>query len=183
MTPTRWWHGITRYQWLVLVVAWLGWVFDIFDTALFNFAKGPMLTEMLGGAEAYKLQGPQVEGMIQMIFLAGWAIGGLAFGILADRWGRTRTMVLTILIYCAFTGLTALCQTWEQVAGVRFLTALGLGGEWAAGAALIAEVFPDRARAGAAALLQSAAAFGPALAAVANLKVAAADWRVLFLIG
>lgn len=174
---------ITAYQWLVLVVAWLGWVFDIFDTALFNFAKEPMLTEILGGPAAYKLHGPQVEGMIQMVFLAGWAIGGLFFGVMADRWGRTRTLIVTILIYCLFTGLTAYCSTVEQVALARFLTALGLGGEWAAGAALVAEVFSDSMRPLAAGLLQSAAAFGPVLAAVANLQVPATGWRTLFLIG
>ncbi len=178
------WHrSITRYQWLVLAVCWLGWLFDIMDTALFNFAKAPMLTEMLGGADAYKLNGPATEGLIQMVFLVGWALGGLIFGILADRWGRTRTMVLTILMYCAFTGLTALCHSWEQVAVVRFLTALGIGGEWAAGAALVAEVFPDKARAPAAGFLQSAAAFGPALAATINLGLSAESWRWLFVVG
>lgn len=178
-----WYRSITRYQWLVLAVCWLGWLFDIMDTALFNFAKAPMLTEMLGGADAYKLNGPATEGLIQMVFLVGWALGGLIFGILADRWGRTRTMVLTILMYCAFTGLTALCHSWEQVAVVRFLTALGIGGEWAAGAALVAEVFPDKARAPAAGFLQSAAAFGPALAATINLGLSAENWRWLFVVG
>lgn len=178
-----WYRSITRYQWLVLAVCWLGWLFDIMDTALFNFSKAPMLTEMLGGADAYKLNGPATEGLIQMVFLVGWALGGLIFGILADRWGRTRTMVLTILMYCAFTGLTALCHSWEQVAVVRFLTALGIGGEWAAGAALVAEVFPDKARAPAAGFLQSAAAFGPALAATINLGLSAENWRWLFVVG
>jgi len=174
---------ITRYQWLVLFVAWLGWVFDIADTALFNFAKGNMVTEMLGGEAAYKLHGAQVEGLIMTIFIVGWAIGGLVFGIMADRWGRTRTMILTILLYCAFTGLTALCQTWEQVAVVRFLTGLGIGGEWAAGAALVAEVFPDRARPMAAAFLQTAAAVGPVLAALANQALVGESWRWLFVVG
>lgn len=179
----KWWQGITRYQWMVLFVAWLGWVFDIMDTALFNFAKVPMLTEMLGGDAAYKAQGPQIEGLIQTIFIVGWALGGLFFGILADRWGRTKTMVLTILLYCGLTGLTALCQTWEQVAVVRFLTALGIGGEWAAGAALVAEVFPNRSRPAAAAFLQTAAAIGPILAATLNLGLAAESWRWLFVVG
>src|SRR5271167_1040779 len=101
---------LNRLQWAVLVVAWLGWVFDVMDTALFNFAKVPMMTEMLGPAR-YKLEGPRVEGQIQTWFLIGWAIGGLVFGLLADRWGRTRTLVVTILLYCVLTGLTALCRT------------------------------------------------------------------------
>ncbi len=178
-----WWRGLTRYEWLVLIVCWLGWVFDIFDTALFNLVKIPMLTDILGGPEQYKALGPQIEGQIQTIFVIGWAIGGLVFGVLADRWGRTRVLIITILLYCLFTGLTALCQTWEQVAAVRFLTALGIGGEWAAGAALIAEVVPNRARAGAASILQTAAAFGPVLAALCTQYLAHLGWRGLFLVG
>lgn len=179
----RWWTGLTKYQWLVLLVAWLGWVFDIADSAIFNLTKGSIVKEMLGGDAAYKLHGAAVEGQIQMVFIIGWAIGGLLFGVLADRWGRVRTMTLTILLYCVFTGLTALCRTPEQVAAIRFLTALGIGGEWAAGASLVAEVFPDRARAGAAALLQTAAAIGPVLAALANQAFAGQSWRWLFVVG
>lgn len=183
--PVKWWKGLSRYQVLVLAVAWLGWVFDIADTALFNFAKTPMITEMLGGKAAYDLNdtGTRIEGQIQTLFFLGWAIGGLVFGVMADRWGRAKTMTLTILLYCGFTGLTALCQTPEHVAAVRFLTAMGIGGEWAAGAALVSEVFPDRARAAAAALLQTAAAFGPVLAALANQALAGESWRWLFLAG
>ncbi len=175
--------GLTRAQWIILGVAWLGWVFDIMDSALFAFAKGPMLIEMLGGKEAYKLNGPRIEGQIQALFLVGWAIGGLVFGIVADRWGRTRTLVLTVLLYSLLTGLTALCRTPEQVALVRFLSALGIGGEWAAGAALVAESLPDSARAAAAGFIQSAAAFGPWFAALANLAIPPGAWRPLFLVG
>lgn len=178
----RWWSGVTRYQWLVLLVAWLGWLFDIADTALFNFAKGPMLKELLGpNADPGFVQA--VDGRLLTVFLLGWALGGFGFGVLADRWGRARTMILTILVYACFTGLTALCATWEQVAVVRFITALGIGGEWAAGAALVAEVFSDRARAPAAGVLQTAAAFGPVLAALVNFGIEPEHWRWLFLVG
>lgn len=180
--PQPWYREVTKYQWTVLLVAWLGWLFDIADTALFNFAKGPMLKELLG-TNADPALVAAVDGKLLTVFLLGWAAGGLVFGILADRWGRTRTMVLTILIYATFTGATALCATWEQVAVVRFVTALGIGGEWAAGAALVAEVFKDRARAPAAGILQTAAAFGPVLAALVNFQVAPEQWRVLFLVG
>lgn len=179
---SAWYKGVTRYQWLVLTVAWLGWVFDIFDTALFNFTKIPMLTEMLGKAE-YDRIGKVVESDIMMVFFLGWALGGLIFGILADKWGRTRTLVVTILLYSALTALTAFAQTVPQVMVMRFLTALGIGGEWAAGAALIAEVFPNKARAPAASVLQSAAAVGPILAAFANIQMAALSWRYMFVLG
>ncbi|CAN5485654.1 MFS transporter [soil metagenome] len=165
----------------VLLIAWLGWVFDVMDTALFNFAKVPMLKEMMGEA-GYKASGTVIEGRIQMAFLVGWAIGGLVFGILADRWGRSRTLVVTILLYSVLTGLTALAQTPEQVLVLRFLTALGIGGEWAAGAAMVAEAYRSGGRVGAAAWLQTAAAFGPWLAALANLAFPA-QWRALFLVG
>lgn len=172
-----------RRSWLILLVAWLGWVFDIMDTALFNLAKVPMLTEMLGGEANYKAQGPAVEGAIQMVFIFGWAIGGLVFGVLADRWGRGKTMALTILLYCLFTGLTGLCQNTTQLIVVRFFTSLGIGGEWAAGAALVAEAFSDDERPIAAAILQTAAAAGPWLAALLNVLMKEMHWSNLFFAG
>ena len=165
-------------------MAWLGWVFDIFDSAIFNLTKSDMLKEMLG-ADAYKPNGPGpiVEGYIQGFFFAGWALGGLIFGVLADRWGRTRTLTVTILIYSLFTGLTCFCQEPWQVGVARFITALGIGGEWAAGAALVAEVMPERTRAAAAALLQSAAAVGPALTSVALISLSHKGWQAMYLVG
>lgn len=182
MKPQPWFTGLTKAQWLILLVAWLGWLFDIADTALFNFAKVPMLTEMLG-KEQYAAIGTTIDGRLQSVFLVGWAVGGLIFGILADRWGRTRTLVLTIFFYCVFTGLTALCRDPNQVAVARFLAALGIGGEWAAGAALVAEALPDRARAGAASFIQSAAAFGPMIAALVNIGLKGMPWQWLFVVG
>lgn len=176
-------HLLMTRPWLIVFIAWLGWVFDIMDSALFNFAKVPMLTEMLGGEAAYKAQGKLIEGSIQTWFIVGWAIGGLVFGYLADRWGRSKTMSLTILLYCFFTGLTALCQTPEQLTVVRFLTGLGIGGEWAAGAALVAEAVLDKHRPLAAAFLQTAAAVGPWMAALANLALKSLPWQYLFLVG
>jgi MFS family permease len=176
-----WFRGLTRVQWLILLVAWMGWVFDVADTAIFNLAKVPMLTEMMGAE--YAKNGAKIDGLLLSVFLVGWAIGGLIFGVLADRWGRTRTLVVTILLYCVFTGLTSLCTNPWQVGVARFLTALGIGGEWAAGAALVAEALPDRARAGAASFIQSAAALGPILAALANLALKGKPWQWLFLAG
>jgi MFS family permease len=177
-----WYHSLSRYQWTILLVAWLGWVFDVFDAAIFQFTKTPMLKEMMGEA-AYAERGTAVEGWIQGFFLLGWALGGLIFGILADRWGRTRTLTVTILVYSFFTGLTVFCQEPWQVGVMRFVTALGIGGEWAAGAALVAEVLPNRARAAGAAMLQSAAAFGPALAALAQIPLKSFSWHAMYLVG
>ena len=177
-----WYRGLTRYQWTILLVAWLGWVFDIFDTAIFNLTKGDMLKEMMG-TEQYALHGARYEGNIQGFFLFGWALGGLLFGIVADRWGRTRTLTLTILIYSLFTGLTVFCQEPWQVGIARFITALGVGGEWAAGAALVAEVMPERTRAAAAGFLQSAAAVGPALTSLALIALSKHGWQAMYLAG
>ena len=166
-----WRHGVTRYQWLVLFVAWLGWVFDSMDSTIYALVLQPALHDLLrspgGGPVTADVIG-WYGGIIFSIFLIGWAIGGVLFGVLADHFGRTKTLVFTILIYAVFTGLAALSQTWWQLALFRFLTALGIGGEWAAGAALVAEVWPEDKRTQAAGLLQSAWAAGFLLAAVAQ---------------
>lgn len=179
-----WWRQIAGHQWTALTAIWLGWVFGVFDTSLFFLTKQPMMLEFLG-EEAYAPggRGTVVEGFILGCFYAGWAVGGLAFGVLADQWGRAKTMVLTILLHGLLSGLTALAQSWQEVAAIRFLTALGIGGEWAAGTALIAEILPNRTRAMAAGFLQSAAAIGPVLAALANLALKDHSWRWLYLVG
>lgn len=122
-------------------------------------------------------------GIIFSIFLIGWALGGVLFGVAADRFGRIKTLVVTILLYALFTGMAAFSGTWWELAAYRFLTALGIGGEWAAGAALVAEVWPEKKRAKAAGILQSAWAAGFFIAATVNLLMRSYGWRPIFLIG
>jgi MFS family permease len=178
----RWWKGVTGYQWLVLTVAWLGWVFDSMDSTLYAIVLHPALSELLGaGASTGHIE--WYGGIIFSIFLIGWALGGLLFGMLADHLGRTKTMILTILIYSIFTGMAALSHTWWELALYRLLTAIGIGGEWAAGAALVAETWPEAKRAKAAGVLQSAWAGGFFIAALVNLFFGTYGWRVIFLIG
>lgn len=162
LDTSSWWNGITRYQWLVLFVAWLGWVFDAMDATIYAIVLHPALHELLHtpAGPASPEQIGWYGGIIFSIFLIGWAIGGIAFGIAADRFGRTKTLIATILIYAVFTGLAALSQDWWHLAIYRFLTALGIGGEWAAGAAIVAETWPEANRAKAAGILQSAWAVG-----------------------
>jgi MFS family permease len=179
-------HGVTPYQWLVLFVAWLGWLFDAMDATIYALVLHPALQELLPRQASAAATSDAIGwygGIIFSVFLIGWAIGGVGFGVLADRFGRSRTLVFTILIYAAFTGLAALSSTWWQLAISRFLTALGIGGEWAAGAALVAEVWPENKRAKAAGLLQSAWAAGFLVAAAANLLMRHYSWRTLFLVG
>ncbi|MGA9449880.1 MAG: MFS transporter [Verrucomicrobiia bacterium] len=186
MKPDSWRHGVTPYQWLVLFVAWLGWVFDSMDSTIYALVLQPALHDLLrapgGGPVTSDVIG-WYGGIIFSIFLIGWAIGGVVFGVLADHFGRTRALVFSILIYAVFTGMAALSQTWWQLALFRFVTALGIGGEWAAGAALVAEVWPEDKRTRAAGLLQSAWAAGFLVAAVVNLLLRNCGWRPMFVVG
>jgi MFS family permease len=154
-----WWRGLSPRHGLILGIAWMGWVFDLMDVFLLVLYKDTAMKDLLGPAatrEAVSLYG----GIALGVTLVGWSVGGLVFGIIADRWGRTRTMALTILMYSLFTGLSGFSQTWWHLILLRFLAALGIGGEWGTGASLIAEVFPRRSRAVAAGILQSASGIG-----------------------
>jgi MFS family permease len=183
---TSWFRGVTRYHWLVLLVAWLGWVFDSMDASIYTLVLHPALRDLLAtqpGGEVSQKAIAWYGGVIFSIFLIGWAVGGVLFGILADRIGRTRTLVITILAYALFTGLAAVSATWWQLAIYRFLTALGIGGEWAAGAALVAEVWPESKRSKAAGILQSAWAVGFLIAALVGLFMRGQSWRWFFVVG
>jgi MFS family permease len=177
-----WIKEVSRYQWLVLLVAWLGWVFDSMDGTLYSMVQRPSMIELLGPG-AGEADIAFYSRVVLALMLMGWAIGGISFGAIADYIGRTRALTITVLIYSLFTGLSALAESWQQLAALRFITGLGLGGEWAAGAALVAEVWPDRLRARAGALLQSAAALGFFLAAVINLYAGVISWRYVYLVG
>jgi MFS family permease len=170
------------YAWLVLLVAWLGWVFDSMDALIYAQVMTPALRELLGARSSPANIG-WYGGIIFSVFVMGWALGGVTFGILADYLGRTRTLVITILIYAVFTALAGLSRTWWELGIYRFLTALGVGGEWAAGATLVAEVWPESLRVKGAGLLQSAWGVGFFLAAGINLLLSAHSWRVMFFVG
>ena len=186
LTPRKsmfsWTAEVTRYQWTVLLVAWLGWVFDSMDGTLFSLVQKPSMTELMGPGASDAAIG-FYSSVVFSVMLLGWAIGGIGFGIIADYIGRTKALAATILIYSLFTGLSAAVGSWEQLAACRFITGLGLGGEWAAGAALVAEVWPDHLRARAGAMLQSAAAFGYFFAALITRLVDVGSWRYVYLVG
>jgi MFS family permease len=189
-----WYRGLTRYHWLVLIVAGLGWLFDTMDQQLFNLARKPAVEQLLGvspGDPATVGKVAEYSGYATMIFMIGWAIGGLGFGILGDKIGRVKTMLLTILLYSGFTGLSALSVGVWDFAFYRFLTGLGVGGEFAVGVALVAEVMPDRARTPALGWLQAVSALGNMMAALISIglgslqeaEVIESAWRTMFLIG
>jgi MFS family permease len=170
--------GLTERQLFVLIVAYLGWVFDLMDVFLMVLVKDRAMAELLGPGATPTAIGVW-GGWALGITLVGWSAGGLVFGMVADRWGRTRTMALTILIYSVFTGLTGLAQTPMQLLVLRFIAALGIGGEWGAGASMIAEVFPKASRAVAAGILQSASGTG-FFAAILLEYLVGGNWRYAF---
>jgi len=152
------------------------------DATIYNLVLTPALKDLLGSRSSPENIG-WYGGIILAIFLFGWALGGVGFGMAADYLGRARTLVITILIYAVFTGLAGFAHTWWQLALYRFMTALGIGGEWAAGATLVAEVWPESLRVKGAGVLQSAWGAGYFLAAGLYLLLSAQGWRVMFFIG
>ncbi len=181
-----WWREVTSYQWLVLAIASAGWVFDVFEGQIFGSCMNEALPVLLRGS-GWEDRKEFFVNVGLASFLAGGALGGVVFGMMADRWGRRRTMAFTILVYSAFTGLTALAQNWWQLAALRFLVGMGVGGEWAVAAAVVAEVFPPRARPAASGIFHASSVLGTYLAVLAGLFVVAADkengWRWGFLLG
>src|SRR5688572_1174481 len=180
-TEQSWYRGITRYQWLVVLIASAGWIFDAFEGQIFNFTRGQMLAEILRVSPsdpAVRQWGDIFLG----VFLVGGTFGGILFGWLGDRWGRRPSMILTILFYSIFSGLTYFADSLFEIGILRFLVAMGVGGEWAVAAALVAEVVPPRARAQMSGFFHSTSIVGTWIAAWVGLAVGA-NWRVAFLIG
>lgn len=176
-----WYRGLTRYQWLVLALASAGWVFDVYEGQIFNITRKQLLADLLRVGP----DDPKVDfygDVFLGIFLVGGAVGGIGFGMLADRWGRRPTLVLTILTYSLFSGLTYFADALWQVAVLRFLVAIGTGGEWSVAAALVAEVFPAKARAQAGSIFHATSIVGTWLAGLAGLLVGA-NWRYAYLLG
>ena len=184
-----WYKDLNRYQWFVLLVASLGWMFDTMAQQLFNIARVPAIRELMGGQS-----GPTVSeqaGYATMIFMIGWATGGIIFGILGDRLGRAKTMVMTILMYSVFTGLSVLARGLWDFNIYRFLCGLGVGGQFAVGVALVAETMPDRARPYALGMVQALSAIGNMMAAMTGILLGQLEsmgsigsaWRWEFLAG
>jgi MFS family permease len=182
-----WYQGITRYQWLVLLIASLGWIFDVFEGQIFVASMNEAMPSLLP---------PESQGDVAFynnitfaFFLLGGALGGVVFGVLSDRIGRKRTLTYTILMYSLFTCVSALSQEWWHFAGLRFLVAMGVGGEWAVASALVAEVFPKRARAWSLGIFHASSVLGTWLAIAAgaliigNKELGENAWRWGFVLG
>ncbi len=174
---------LTAGQWRCGIAAWLGWTFDGLDMHLYTLVASPFVAQLLGGTQTTDPRVGRYGSIIQGAFLFGWALGGGFFGRIGDRLGRARALSLTVLTYAAFTGLSFFAHAWWHLAVFRFLAALGIGGEWAVGAALLSETWPRRWRLWIAAVLQTGVNVGILAACLANYVLAAAPPRSLFLVG
>jgi len=164
------------------VAAWLGWAFDGLDGFLYSLVAVPFVKELMGAGATL----PEVAakaGLIQAIFLVGWALGGIVFGRIGDSIGRTKTLNLTILMYATCTGLSFFAHEWWHLAIFRFLAALGIGGEWAAGSALVSETLPSKYRPWGSAMLQTGYMVGMILAAISVGALSHMPYRYVFLVG
>src|SRR5262245_59439034 len=175
-------RDLSPQQWKSGLAAWLGWLFDGLDMHLYTLIATPFVALLLR-VEAGHADVGYYSSWIQAAFMLGWALGGGLFGRLGDRIGRSRALVLTILTYAIFTGAGFLAQTWWQLLVFRFLAALGIGGEWAVGAVLLAETWPRNWRYWLAAVLQTAVNIGILLAGVVGFALAGLPERYVFLAG
>jgi len=185
-----WYRDLNGYQWFVVAVAAVGWMFDTMAQQLFNLARVPALRDLMGAAAAPGEVARQA-GVATMVFMIGWGLGGVLFGILGDRLGRAKTMMLTILAYTIFTGMSLLSTGVWDFNVYRFLCGLGVGGQFAVGVALVAEVVPERARPYALGMVQAFSAVGNMTAAITVIALGQAQqtgwiahaWRWEFLAG
>lgn len=180
--PAERFRDLTSEQKKSGLAAWLGWMFDGLDMHLYTLVALPFVAELMSRPQG----DPEVSAkasFIQAAFLVGWAVGGAFFGRVGDLLGRSRALVLTILTYACFTGLSFFAHTWWQLMIFRFLAALGIGGEWAVGASLLAETWPRSWRPWLAAILQSAVNCGVLLACLAGVLLAGTPHRTIFLVG
>src|SRR5262245_29668121 len=188
-------NGIQRGQWMALMAALLGWMFDGLEMGLFPLVARPALRDLLQITDEEQIG--LWFGVATAGFLLGAATGGVLFGWLGDRIGRVRAMMLSVLTYAVFSGVCGLATSAAQIAVLRFISALGMGGEWSLGVALVMEIWPDRSRVFLAGLIGAAAnvgyllvgglalGVGQILAALPSrlTSMGLSEWRLLLLIG
>lgn len=189
-TSTPWWRLFNRHHWFVFSIASLAWLFDCLDSQLFNLARDGAMEHLMPDRESATVHAPYTTSF----FLLGWAVGGLIFGALGDRYGRARMLTITVLLYSLSTGLNAFATGFADFSLYRFITGMGVGGVFGLAVALVADSVPDRARPPALGLLQSLSTWGNVAAGVIGMAVGALavrallpfdlhPWQALFLIG
>jgi MFS family permease len=200
---TRWYSGATRGQWLALAAALLGWAFDGFEQGVFPIVARPALIELEGlqeqesirqdatRTEAEQQQAKEAvdsvvsrwNAVMTLAFLIGASLGGFLFGWIGDRLGRVRAMVLSVLTYAVFTGFCGFAQAAWQIALLRFISAMGMGGEWALGVALVMESWSSHARPVLAGLIGAAANVGFFITGLLGLVLRPTEyWRIILIV-
>ena len=173
-----WWREGDAAAKKALVAASLGWMLDAFDVMLYALVVTSIIKDLRIDSTT--------AGWIGSVTLIAAAAGGIFFGVLADKLGRTRALMFSVLLYSIFTAACGFAQSALQLAVFRIFLGFGMGGEWASGAALVSETWPDRVRGRALGFMQSSWAIGYALAAVVVYLVQTVlgfDWRVVFFVG
>jgi MFS family permease len=179
-----WYRSLNANQWKTLLASNLGWTFDGYETFALILSIGVAMRALLEPS-----QYPQITTYIGWVLgftLLGWGCGGLLGGVLADYIGRKRMMIVAILAYSVMTGLSAFAWDWQSFVVLRFLVGVAIGSEWATGASMTAEVWPDHARGKAAGLMQCGLGIGFFLASIAWLFIGSTGpnaWRFMYLIG
>lgn len=189
-TSQPWWRLLSREHWYVFIVSSLAWLFDCLDQQLFNLARDAAMEDLLGSKALATVYAPYTTS----VFLVGWAIGGLIFGALGDRFGRARILAVCVLLYSVCTGLSALSTGFVDFCVYRFFTGLGVGGVFGLAVALVADSVPDKARAPALGMLQSLSSLGNISAGLIGMGIGLLAarhllpfelqaWQVMFLFG
>jgi MFS family permease len=176
--------GLSRRAWGVLALTMVFWVADGYDTFVLLITARPTLTELLPHDQLHNLAAYQ--GYLIAITLAGWATGGIIGGVVGDRLGRRRTMIVAVAVYSLFTALSAVSGNWWLFGLARFFTGIGIGAEWGVGTSLLQEVWPERWRTKGAGLLQSGFSFGGLLVSALWVLLGSTyglSWRWMYLFG
>ena len=179
-----WYRSLNGPQWKTLLAANLGWTLDSFEFFALFVTVGFALHQLLDVTQHAAI--PRYAGYVIATTLFGWATGGVIGGIIADYIGRKRTMILAILAYSLTSGLSALAWNWESLAILRFLVGVAIGSEWATGASIVAELWPDHARGKGGGLMQCGAGLGTILASGVWLLIGGTGpnaWRWMYLVG
>ena len=183
-------EGVTPYHWAVVLVAAGGWLFDCMDQRIFALCREPALRALTHGADESVVR--SWGGWATATMMIGWATGGIVFGTMSDRLGRRATMIVTLLVYSAFTAVSGLAHGPYEFLAYRFLTGLGIGGMFGAATTLVAESVPDAFRSVALGALQTLSASGNLIGSLLSTRIQPGrqdaflglpGWRVLFFVG
>ncbi len=195
-----WYKFLNRYHWIVFFICSLGWAFDCMDQHLFTAIRSRALTDLMTTMDGDKLVPPSPQKAsiyatyATFVMMIGWATGGIIFGIIGDKYGRAKTMIYTILIYSLLTGISAFTHSVWDFMIIRFLAGVGIGGQFAIGASLLAETVPSPARPHVLGLMQAFSSLGNITAAfvvigfnklelLEVLPLGNSVWRSIFLFG